>query len=57
MSMFPNSYYIMHNVNNMQTKTLNMRIVTGTGGFTVAWFVAMLENLTKSVSHMVCLII
>ena len=34
-----------------------MRIVTGTGGFTVAWFVAMLENLTKSVSHMVCLII
>ena len=34
------------------TKTLNLRIVTGTGGFTVAWFVAMFENLTK----MVCLI-
>ena len=27
-----------------------------TGGFTVAWFIAMFENLTKSVSHMVCLI-
>ena len=24
-----------------------MRIVTGIGGFTVAWFVVMLENLTK----------
>ena len=33
-----------------------MRIVTGTGGYTVAWYVAMFENLTKSVSHMVCLI-
>ena len=32
------------------------RIVTGTGGFTVSWFVAMFENLTKNVSHMVCLI-
>ena len=30
--------------------------MTGTGGLTVAWFVAMFENLTKSVSHMVCLI-
>ena len=33
-----------------------MRIVVGTGVFTVAWFVAMVENLTKSVSHIVCLI-
>ena len=24
-----------------------MRIVTGIGGFTVAWFAVMLENLTK----------
>ena len=30
--------------------------MTGTGGLTVAWFVVMFENLTKSVSHMVCLI-
>ena len=29
-----------------------MRIVTGTGGFTVAWFVTMFENLTRSVSHL-----
>ena len=36
----------------MQHQTLNLRIVTGTGGFTVAWFVDMFENLTK----MVCLI-
>ena len=34
-----------------------MRIVIGTRGFTAAWsFVVMFENLTKSVSHMVCLI-
>ena len=46
----------MRNVSNMQALTLNMRIVTGTGGFTVAWFVAMFENLTKSLLHMVCLI-
>ena len=32
-----------------------MRIVTGTGGFTVAWFNAMFENLKKSMLHMVCL--
>ena len=50
--MFLNSYNITCNVNNMQPYTLNLRIVTGTGGFTVAWFVAMFENLTK----MVCLI-
>ena len=31
-----------------------MRIVTGTGGFTVTWF--MFDNLTKSVLHMVFLI-
>ena len=36
--------------------TCNLRIMTGTGGLTVAWFVVMFENLTKSVSHMVCLI-
>ena len=36
---------------------ISMKIVTETGGFTVAWFVAMFENLTKSVLHMVyCLI-
>ena len=41
----------------MQPLTLQLRIVTGTGGFTVAWsFIAMFENLTKSVSYMVCLI-
>ena len=41
----------------MQPQTLNLRVVTGTGGFTVTWlFVAMFENLTKKVSHMVCLI-
>ena len=45
--MFLNSYNITRNVNNMQGRR---------GGFTVAWFVAMFENLTKSVSHMVCLI-
>ena len=45
----------MRNVNNMQP--LDLKIVTGTGGFTVAWsFIAVFENLTKSVSHMVCLI-
>ena len=33
-----------------------MRIVMGRGRFTVTWFVAMFENLIKSVSHMVCLI-
>ena len=33
-----------------------MRIITMTGGFTVALFAAMFKNLTKSVSHMVCLI-
>ena len=54
--MFLNSSNITRNVNNMQPYTLNIRMVTGTGGFTVAWFVAMFENLTKSVSHMVCLI-
>ena len=44
-------------VNKMQPLTLNLRIVTGTGGFTVTWlFVAIFENLTKSVLHMVCLI-
>ena len=37
-------------------RTPMMRIVAGRGGFTVAWFVAMFENLTKSVSHIVCLI-
>ena len=52
MYMFLNSYNITCNVNNMQPYTLNLRIVTGTGGFTVAWFVTMFENLTK----MVCLI-
>ena len=46
----------MRNVNKMQPQTLNLRIVTGTGGLTVAWFVAMFENLTKRVLHMVCLI-
>ena len=50
------SYNITCNVNNMQPWTLNMRIATGTGGFTVTWFVAMFENLTKRVLHMVCLI-
>ena len=55
--MFLNSYNKMRNVNNMQPLTFNLRIVTGTGGFTVAWsFTAMFENLTKSMSHMVCLI-
>ena len=53
--MFLNSYNIMHNVNNVQPEILNLRIVTGTGGFMVAWsFVAMFENLTKSMLHMVC---
>ena len=33
-----------------------MRIVTGTGGFTVAQFNAMFKNLKKSMLHMVCLI-
>ena len=54
--MFCNSYNITRNVNNMQPLTLNLRTVTGTGGFTVARFVAMFENLTNSVSHMFCLI-
>ena len=38
-------------------ETLNLRIVTGTGGFIdiVDWlFIAMIENLTKSMSHMAC---
>ena len=35
----------------MQPQTLNLRIVAGTGGFTVAWFVVMFENLIKSMSH------
>ena len=54
--MFCNSYNITRNVNNMQPLTLNLRTVRGTGGFTVTWFVAMFENLTKRVLHMVCLI-
>ena len=53
--MFLNSYNITRNV-DVQPLTLNMRIVMGTGGFTVAWFVTMFENLTKNVSHLVCLI-
>ena len=28
-----------------------MRIVTGTGGFTVAWFIAIFENLTKATQN------
>ena len=45
----------MCNVNNVQPETLNLRIVPGTGGFTVASsFVAMFENLTKSVLRIVC---
>ena len=56
MQLFLNSYDITRNVNNMQPLTLYLRTVTGTGGFTVAWsFIAMFENLTKSVSYMVCL--
>ena len=51
-----NFYNITRNVNNMQPLTLNLRTVRGTGGFTVTWFVTMFENLTNSVSHMVCLI-
>ena len=46
----------MGNVNKTQPLTLNLRIVTGTGGLTVTWFIAMFENLIKSMSHMVCLI-
>ena len=38
-----------------QPQTLNLRKVTGTGGFVVDWlFIAMFENLTKSMSQMVC---
>ena len=51
-----NFYNITRNVNSMQPLTLNLRTVRGTGGFTVTWFVAMFENLTKRVLHMVCLI-
>ena len=44
-------YTVICYVNNMQPQTLNLRVVTGTGGFTVTWlFVAMFENLTKKVS-------
>ena len=28
-----------------------MRIRTGTGGFTVAWFIAIFENLTKATQN------
>ena len=50
----------MRNVNNTDA-TLNpqyyLRTVIGTGGLTAPWsFVAMIENLTKSMSHMVCFI-
>ena len=55
--MFLNSYNITRNVNNIQPQNLHFRIVTGTEGFAVAWsFIAMFENLTKRVSHTVCLI-
>ena len=46
----------MRNVNNMKTQNLIFQN-TGTDGFIVAWsFIAMFENLTKTVSHTVCLI-
>ena len=49
----------MHITNNVQPLTLNLRMVIGTGGFTAAGSYALPclpENLTKSVSHMVCLL-
>ena len=56
--MFLNFYDIQCNASCKQhanPKPLNLRIVTGTGGFIVdRLFIAMLKNLTKGMSHMAC---